>query len=165
MRSDAKRLAPEDGSCAVVLVLTATNAWVINLGDCRAVLARVQKPKAPAAAAAAAATSTSASASSLAASAASVASAGTPSAERLQLVGHQLTKDHTPALLSERQRVEAAGAAVEQGRVAGLLGVTRSFGDLGSDGGEGRRGKAGQREGGTVVALALRFVSTRVLLP
>lgn len=41
-----------------------------------------------------------------------------------------LSKDHTPLLLKERQRIEKTGAVVDDGRVNGRLGVSRSFGDL-----------------------------------
>lgn len=42
----------------------------------------------------------------------------------------QLTVDHTPAVASEAARVETAGGFVSRGRVNGILGVTRSFGDI-----------------------------------
>lgn len=41
-----------------------------------------------------------------------------------------LTKDHTPSVPGEAARVEAAGGFVSRGRVNGILGVTRSFGDI-----------------------------------
>lgn len=41
-----------------------------------------------------------------------------------------LTHDHTPAVASEATRVEAAGGFVSRGRVNGILGVSRSFGDV-----------------------------------
>lgn len=41
-----------------------------------------------------------------------------------------LTTDHTPSVPSEAARVEAAGGFVSRGRVNGILGVSRSFGDI-----------------------------------
>ncbi|CAM9773479.1 unnamed protein product, partial [Ectocarpus sp. 8 AP-2014] len=41
-----------------------------------------------------------------------------------------ITRDHTPSVPSEAARVEAAGGFVSRGRVNGILGVSRSFGDI-----------------------------------
>lgn len=41
-----------------------------------------------------------------------------------------LTQDHTPAVASEVARIEAAGGFVSRCRVNGILGVSRSFGDI-----------------------------------
>ncbi len=45
------------------------------------------------------------------------------------LTSLQLTRDHSTLDLSEVKRVEACGAHVANGRVNGVLEVTRSFGD------------------------------------
>lgn len=45
-------------------------------------------------------------------------------------VAVQLTEDHKPAVKTEKQRIEAAGGWVHNGRVNGSLGVSRSFGDI-----------------------------------
>jgi protein phosphatase 2C family protein 2/3 len=42
----------------------------------------------------------------------------------------QLTEDHKPTVRSERNRIEMAGGWVQNGRVNGGLGVSRSFGDI-----------------------------------
>lgn len=42
----------------------------------------------------------------------------------------QLTEDHKPSLRSEKARIESAGGWVQNGRVNGGLGVSRSFGDI-----------------------------------
>lgn len=41
-----------------------------------------------------------------------------------------VTQDHTPSLPCEAARVEKAGGFVSRGRVNGILGVSRSFGDI-----------------------------------
>lgn len=40
-----------------------------------------------------------------------------------------LSEDHSPLLVKERERIQKAGGKVEDGRVNGRLGVSRSFGD------------------------------------
>jgi len=45
-------------------------------------------------------------------------------------VAISLTEDHTPNLKSEKVRIEAAGGWVQNGRVNGNLGVSRSVGDI-----------------------------------
>jgi integrin-linked kinase-associated serine/threonine phosphatase 2C len=47
-----------------------------------------------------------------------------------ELKAHPLSKDHTPLLVKERQRIESKRGTVEDGRVNGRLGVSRSFGDM-----------------------------------
>jgi integrin-linked kinase-associated serine/threonine phosphatase 2C len=49
--------------------------------------------------------------------------------QKCEVKGIQLTKDHTPIMLAERQRIESKGGRVVDGRVNGILGVSRSFGD------------------------------------
>lgn len=41
-----------------------------------------------------------------------------------------MTRDHTPSMPTEAARIEAAGGFVSRGRVNGILGVSRSFGDI-----------------------------------
>ncbi|CAM9984539.1 unnamed protein product, partial [Sphacelaria rigidula] len=41
-----------------------------------------------------------------------------------------ITLDHKPSVPSEAARIEAAGGFVSCGRVNGILGVSRSFGDI-----------------------------------
>ena len=42
----------------------------------------------------------------------------------------ELTTDHIPTLQSETERIHRAGGAIVRGRVQGVLGVSRSFGDI-----------------------------------
>lgn len=46
-----------------------------------------------------------------------------------KIMAKRLTRDHTPLDVKERQRIEAAGHRVVDGRVNGLLEVSRSIGD------------------------------------
>ncbi|XP_078616047.1 integrin-linked kinase-associated serine/threonine phosphatase 2C-like [Branchiostoma floridae x Branchiostoma japonicum] len=45
------------------------------------------------------------------------------------LTGVPLTKDHSPVQYEERQRIQKAGGSVREGRVLGVLEVSRSIGD------------------------------------
>ena len=40
-----------------------------------------------------------------------------------------LTKDHNPTLYEERQRIQKTGAHVKDGRILGVLEISRSIGD------------------------------------
>ena len=42
----------------------------------------------------------------------------------------ELTEDHHPSRLDERERIEAAGGSIRNGRIEGVVAVTRSFGDI-----------------------------------
>lgn len=44
-------------------------------------------------------------------------------------VAHVLTEDHKPNCPAERERIELAGGTVSNGRIGGVLGVSRCFGD------------------------------------
>lgn len=83
----------EDGSVAVTALVVDKEVWVANVGDSKAVLARVKKD-------------------------------GSGEVRAIRL-----TKDHNPMIAEERKRVEKRGGFVEDGRVGGVLGVTRAFGD------------------------------------
>ncbi|XP_065842497.1 integrin-linked kinase-associated serine/threonine phosphatase 2C-like [Oscarella lobularis] len=45
------------------------------------------------------------------------------------IVAKRLTKDHNPIQYEERQRIQKAGGVVREGRVSGILEVSRSIGD------------------------------------
>lgn len=95
----AKQLA--DGSCAISVLVEGNVAWVMNVGDSRAVLAR-RKP---------------------------VGKEGKKEGP-LPVRTVRLSTDHTPVLVKEKQRIEKSGGFVDaEGRVCGRLAVSRSFGD------------------------------------
>lgn len=104
-----------DGACVCAVVIVGRLACVANLGDCKVVLCR-RTADAPAPA---------------------------DGVCKLGLHDHAcacpalppcaakaLTVDHTPLLASERERIEAAGGTVSDGRVNGVQAVSRSFGDV-----------------------------------
>lgn len=49
--------------------------------------------------------------------------------ERLKLCFVPLTKEHSPSIFEERKRIEKAGGTVRDGRVMGVVEVSRSIGD------------------------------------
>jgi serine/threonine protein phosphatase PrpC len=74
-----------------------------------------------------------------------------------------LSRDHTCAREDERARVRAAGGTLVQGRLGGVLAVTRAFGDA-----DHKRGKGRDRAGGALAAdpcTSLPDVECRTLRP
>ncbi|KAF6777900.1 hypothetical protein AHF37_03036 [Paragonimus kellicotti] len=98
-----------DGSTASVVLLVNNTLYIANLGDSKVVLAReveetidVDSTK-------------------------STAGSGSPKSALISAVS--LTRDHNPMDYEERQRIQATGATVQNGRVNNILEVSRSFGD------------------------------------
>jgi len=96
----------EDGSCALIGLIEGQTVWIANVGDSKAVLAR-RRPLTP-----------------------------EEEKDKEKLLGPKpvseirLSKDHTPVLVKEKQRIEKYGGFVDgDGRVCGRLGVSRSFND------------------------------------
>lgn len=115
----------DDGTCVIGLLVDKrckpARAYVSNLGDSRAFAAvRTDLADRPASAAPPAAPEAGSSSTSVAPSAAAAPPA-------LRAVA--LSKDHTAIDPRERKRIEAAGGHVLNGRVNGLLAVSRSLGD------------------------------------
>ena len=109
----------DDGTCAIALLIdrrcSPPRAYVANLGDSRAYAAVL--PSADAA---------------TSASTAATAIRSVP-----------LSKDHTAVEPKERKRIESSGGFVQNGRVCGLLEVSRSLGDRKlKKGGEATRGSS-----------------------
>eukprot|EP00198_Chlamydomonas_reinhardtii_P005230 XP_001694566.1 predicted protein [Chlamydomonas reinhardtii] len=89
----------QDGACAVAVWVLQELVLVANVGDAKCILARL--PEQPAS---------------------SAADAQAPKPKAIVL-----TKEHTA--LIERQRIEKAGGTVVNGRLAGRIQISRSFGD------------------------------------
>ncbi|KAG2454060.1 hypothetical protein HYH02_001101 [Chlamydomonas schloesseri] len=96
----ATRVCAPDGACAVAVWVLQELVLVANVGDAKCILARA--PEQPASGASAAASQ--------------------PKPKAIVL-----TKEHTA--LIERQRIEKAGGTVVNGRLAGRIQISRSFGD------------------------------------
>ncbi|KAG2432497.1 hypothetical protein HXX76_008842 [Chlamydomonas incerta] len=92
----------QDGACAVAVWVLQELVLVANVGDAKCILARApDRPTPPA--------------------------AGAQPATQSKPKAIVLTKEHTA--LIERQRIEKAGGTVVNGRLAGRIQISRSFGD------------------------------------
>ena len=115
----------DDGACVIGVLIdrrcSPPRAYVTNLGDSKA-FAAVQSP---AASADASATTQRIASSAGESSPAAVVASPEPAAFRAVA----LSKDHTPLDPKERKRIEQAGGFVKDGRLLGLLEVSRSLGD------------------------------------
>uniref|UniRef100_A0A095C1H8 Jumonji domain-containing protein 4 n=1 Tax=Schistosoma haematobium TaxID=6185 RepID=A0A095C1H8_SCHHA len=97
-----------DGSTSATILLVNNTLYIANLGDSKVVLARlVESPSKS--------------------NNVDVNSSNTLSNPKLNAIC--LTKDHNPMDYEERQRIQATGASVQNGRVNNVLEVSRSFGD------------------------------------
>ncbi|CAI2723864.1 unnamed protein product [Schistosoma spindalis] len=97
-----------DGSTAATILLVNNTLYIANLGDSKVVLARsVESPS----------------------ESNSVDVSGSNTLSNPKLNAICLTKDHNPMDYEERQRIQATGASVQNGRVNSVLEVSRSFGD------------------------------------
>jgi len=115
----AARAGWKDGCCCVSAIVANNVVYIANLGDCAAVLCR-RKKVTPGGTA----TST----------VQPKASAAEDFRKRWGLPpvadAKKLTTDHNLLQATERARVIAAGGTVENGRVNGIMEVSRSFGDI-----------------------------------
>ncbi|CAH8473848.1 unnamed protein product [Heterobilharzia americana] len=104
-----------DGSTAATVLLVNNTLYIANLGDSKVVLARFVDS------------------SSLSDPDSSNDNTnnngGNIAAKVPKLSAICLTKDHNPMDYEERQRIQATGASVQNGRVNNVLEVSRSFGD------------------------------------
>jgi len=103
----AREKQHEDGSCALVVLVEGQTVWLAQLGDSKAVLAR-RRPL--------------------------TKEEEKDTEKRIgpkPVKTTRLTKEHTPVLVVEKQRIEKSGGFVDaDGRVCGRLGVSRSFNDF-----------------------------------
>jgi len=89
----------EDGSVCISVLIVGNTLWIANLGDSKAVLSRLKDPTKP------------------------------DKDKDSKVLCIRLSTDHQPVLSAEKTRIEKTGAMVIEGRVNGLLAVSRSFGD------------------------------------
>ncbi|CAH8827874.1 unnamed protein product [Trichobilharzia szidati] len=103
-----------DGSTAATVLLVNNTLYIANLGDSKVVLARFVETPSP---------------SESNHSNGSVNNTDKCPVKNTKLSAICLTKDHNPMDYEERQRIQATGASVQNGRVNSILEVSRSFGD------------------------------------
>ncbi|CAH8460434.1 unnamed protein product [Schistosoma turkestanicum] len=97
-----------DGSTAATILLVNNTLYIANLGDSKVVLARsIESPS----------------------ESNNLNVNGDKILTDSKLSAICLTKDHNPMDYEERQRIQATGASVQNGRVNSILEVSRSFGD------------------------------------
>ncbi|XP_030008083.1 integrin-linked kinase-associated serine/threonine phosphatase 2C isoform X2 [Sphaeramia orbicularis] len=99
-KASMQKPAWKDGSTATCVLVVDDTVYVANLGDSRAVLCRMEPE----------------------------ASAGGADG-RGRSVTLALSKEHNPTIYEERMRIQRAGGTVRDGRVLGVLEVSRSIGD------------------------------------
>jgi len=125
----AKEEGWKDGCCAVMLFLINTMAYVANLGDSKVVVCQVAEEGDSEDVVPRHDVGGSSSANSQSKHSfpweTSLAIPPPPPSKALEL-----TIDHSTLFISERERVEAAGGRIMDGRVNGILQITRSFGDV-----------------------------------
>ncbi|XP_067451712.1 integrin-linked kinase-associated serine/threonine phosphatase 2C isoform X1 [Thunnus thynnus] len=92
----------KDGSTATCVLVVDDMVYVANLGDSRAVLCRME---------------------------ATAGGGGGGVGGQRKVVTLALSKEHNPTIYEERMRIQRAGGTVRDGRVLGVLEVSRSIGD------------------------------------
>jgi integrin-linked kinase-associated serine/threonine phosphatase 2C len=120
----------KDGCCVVLSVIVNNCVYVANLGDSKAILCRQADPSIVHEKADHSLPAPKAKGSYKAKS----ASISLPALEAIKRAPRAdakcLTRDYTCKLVAEKQRIEAAGGKIENGRINGIMEVSRSFGDL-----------------------------------
>ncbi|XP_057684960.1 integrin-linked kinase-associated serine/threonine phosphatase 2C-like [Corythoichthys intestinalis] len=98
-KASSQKPAWKDGSTATCVLVLDNTVYVTNLGDSKAVLCRMEVD--------------------------GEASEG----QRRRPATLALSRDHNPTIYEERMRIQRAGGTVREGRVMGVLEVSRSIGD------------------------------------
>ncbi|XP_077397137.1 integrin-linked kinase-associated serine/threonine phosphatase 2C isoform X1 [Festucalex cinctus] len=98
-KATSQKPAWKDGSTATCMLVLDDVVYVANLGDSKAVLCRMEDE------------------------------GEAPEGRRKRPTTLALSREHNPTIYEERMRIQRAGGTVREGRVLGVLEVSRSIGD------------------------------------
>ncbi|XP_061537489.1 LOW QUALITY PROTEIN: integrin-linked kinase-associated serine/threonine phosphatase 2C [Phycodurus eques] len=98
-KASSQKPAWKDGSTATCVLVLDDVVYVANLGDSKAVLCRMEED------------------------------GEFPEGRRQEAPLLSLSREHNPTIYEERMRIQRAGGTVREGRVLGVLEVSRSIGD------------------------------------
>ncbi|XP_061682580.1 integrin-linked kinase-associated serine/threonine phosphatase 2C [Syngnathoides biaculeatus] len=98
-KASSQKPAWKDGSTATCVLVLDDMVYVANLGDSKAVLCRMEED------------------------------VEAPEGRRQRPTTLALSREHNPTIYEERMRIQRAGGTVREGRVLGVLEVSRSIGD------------------------------------
>ncbi|KAM9811608.1 integrin-linked kinase-associated serine/threonine phosphatase 2C isoform 2-T3 [Syngnathus typhle] len=98
--ASSQKPAWKDGSTATCMLVLDDVVYVANLGDSKAVMCRMEEEEGEA-----------------------------PEGRQRRPTTLALSREHNPIIYEERMRIQRAGGTVREGRVLGVLEVSRSIGD------------------------------------
>ncbi|XP_061137518.1 integrin-linked kinase-associated serine/threonine phosphatase 2C isoform X2 [Syngnathus typhle] len=99
-KASSQKPAWKDGSTATCMLVLDDVVYVANLGDSKAVMCRMEEEEGEA-----------------------------PEGRQRRPTTLALSREHNPIIYEERMRIQRAGGTVREGRVLGVLEVSRSIGD------------------------------------
>ncbi|XP_049582101.1 integrin-linked kinase-associated serine/threonine phosphatase 2C isoform X2 [Syngnathus scovelli] len=99
-KASSQKPAWKDGSTATCMLVLDDMVYVANLGDSKAVMCRMEEEEGDA-----------------------------PEGRQRRPTTLALSREHNPIIYEERMRIQRAGGTVREGRVLGVLEVSRSIGD------------------------------------